>query len=415
MRRVSYTISLLLAVALGFFFGRSVTVSIPPARRVLYYVDPMHPAYQSDQPGIAPDCGMRLEPVYADEAHTAIAQAGMRDAPDAVMIDSPAQQLGGVRVTSVEKTAGTRTIRIPGRVVADETRLYRVTAGVDGFVRDTHDDTVGSHVRNGQRLASIYSPDYVSAIGGYVSAASAAGGQGQVGIQNWVNRLRYLGMSDAQINELSVTSKAPEGVYVVSPVDGFILTRNISPGLRFERNMEFYRVADLSHVWIVADFYDGENHDPRPGAAARITLRNQNKGFSARVSQILPQIDSATRAVKLRLEAANPDLTLRPDMFVNVDLTVASPPGLSVPVDAVIDSGMSSRVYVDRGNGIFEPRQVDAGERFGDRVQILRGLSEGERVVASGTFLVDSETRLRSTPGITHLSTAKSGSSNGFE
>jgi Cu(I)/Ag(I) efflux system membrane fusion protein len=428
MRKFFYAISLLLAVSLGFLLGRSHTQRKPgtsTARRVLYYVDPMHPAYRSDKPGIAPDCGMQLEPVYADEAGKAVL-ANVQSIPEAVTIDSLTQQLFGIRVAKVETTAETRIVRVLGRVTADETRAYRVNASLDGFVEETHGDTVGSRVKKGQRLAVVYSLEFVSMIGGYISASEQAQGSVEKGaaadphnslaVKAWADRLRNLGMSEGQIEELYVTHKVPEGIYIVSPADGFIIARNISPGMRFDRNMEFYRIADLSHVWIVADLFGGEDQFFRPGAVARITLRNQNqnRSFSARVSDILPQVDPVTRALRLRLESDNQSFTLRPDMFVNVDFPLAAPTGLSVPADAVVDSGLSQRVYVDRGNGMFEPRQVDTGERFGDRVQILRGLSEGENVVASGTFLVDSESRLKSPPqsapqtGATH--TGKRGS-----
>jgi membrane fusion protein, copper/silver efflux system len=207
--------------------------------------------------------------------------------------------------------------------------------------------------------------------------------------------LRSLGISDAQIRELDLTRKVPEDIYVVSPVNGFILARNISPGLRFEKRMEFYRIADLSHVWIVADLFASEAQYFHSGAVARVTLPDQRRSFSARVSSVLPQVDPSTRTLKLLLEADNKTFALRPDMFVDLDLRVQLPPGLSVPADAVLDSGLSKRVFVDRGDGFFEPREVETGEPFGDRVQIVRGLAEGEKVVTSATFLVDSESRLK--------------------
>jgi membrane fusion protein, copper/silver efflux system len=375
------------------------------SRRVLYYIDPMHPKYKSDKPGIAPDCGMQLEPVYADSSGQVAASGAARSIPGAVNIDPERQQLAGIRVVMVENTSGTRTLRVSGKVTADESRVYHVNAGVDGFVRENREDTIGSHVAKDQRLAIIYSPEFVSAAGGYLSASAqipggagkeaATGTQSQLGVQNWANRLRNLGMSEAQIQELDATRKIPEGVNVVSPAEGFIVGRNISTGMRFDRNWEFYRIADLSHIWIVADFFAREDQYFYPGAVARITLPNLNRTFSARVSNKLRQVDPLTRAVRLRLEADNRDFALLPDMVVNVDLTIATPPGLSVPADAVLDSGLSKRVFVDRGNGVFEPRQVETGEPFGDRVHILKGLVEGEKVIASGTFLVDSESRLR--------------------
>jgi Cu(I)/Ag(I) efflux system membrane fusion protein len=165
--------------------------------------------------------------------------------------------------------------------------------------------------------------------------------------------------------------------------------------MRFDRNAEFYRIADLSHVWIIADLFQGEDQYLHPGTLARINLRNQRREFSARVSNILPQVNPVNRAIAVRLECDNSDLVLRPDMFVDVEFVLPAPSGLSVPVDAVVDSGLSQRVYVETSEGRFEPRQVEIGERFGEREQVLAGLSEGEKVVASGTFLVDSESRLR--------------------
>jgi Cu(I)/Ag(I) efflux system membrane fusion protein len=282
--------------------------------------------------------------------------------------------------------------------------VYRINAGVDGFVRETLEDAVGSRVKKDQHLATIYSPEFLSAIGGYLSLSEPkshasrsipAGTENLTATQNWTNRLRTLGISDAQIQELDETRNAPEYIYVVSPVDGFIVSRNISAGERFESRMEFYRIADLSRVWIIADLFENESQGFDPRAAARITLPDQQTSFSARVSQILPEVDPGTRTLKIRFEAENRNLALRPGMFVDVDLSIQIPSGLSVPAAAVLDSGLSKHVFVERNDGTFEARQVDTGKQFGDRVQILAGLAEGDHVVASGTFLLDSESRMR--------------------
>lgn len=409
MRKVFSAISLLLAIGLGFSLARNRTPgksSTGDARRVLYYVDPMHPSYKSDRPGIAPDCGMQLVPVYADGPGEVKEGAAPQTAPGAVNIDLGTRQLFGIRVATVEKTSATRTLRIPGKITLDETRVYPIKAGVDGFVKETREDRVGSYVKKDQRLAYIYSPEFVSAAGAYLAVNSATqGGTGKEGAagtqsvsaaQNWANRLRTLGISDFQIVELDSTHTIPEYMYVVSPIDGFILARNTFPGLKFEKNMEFYRIADLSRVWIIANLFDSDGSNFRPGAVARITLLDQKRRFSARVSDILPEADPTTQTLKLRLEAENPNLALRPGMFVNVELPVRARPGLSVPDDAVLDSGLSKHVFVEQGNGNFELRQVETGEHFADHVQILAGLTQGDRVVVSGTFLVDSESRLRS-------------------
>ena len=374
-------------------------------RHILYWVDPMHPDYKSDHPGIAPDCGMPLEPVYAESVSTPV-NAPVPAGIGAVTIDVDKQQIFGIRVATAEKSSGLQHVRVLGRVVPDDTRVYRVNMGTDGFVKSTDGDAVGNFVKKDQKLAIVYSPEFLNVAGGFLSASertqnngipeSAASFQGIAGVQNWSDRLRNLGMSDMQIQELTKTRRVPEDIYVVSPVDGFILERNIAAAERFEKHSQFYRIADLSHVWIVADIFSSEAQNFRPGTVAHVTLTNTGKKFTARVSDVLPQVDPATRTLKLRLETDNPGFALRPDMFVDVELPVSGSAALSVPLDALVDTGREQRVFVERSPGVFEPRPVETGWRSGDHVQILSGLQEGERVVVSGTFLVDSESRLKS-------------------
>jgi RND family efflux transporter MFP subunit len=383
------------------------------ARHVLYWVDPMHPDYKSDRPGVAPDCGMELEPVYA-ETTSAQTNSPVPINEGLVGIDSAKQQLFGIRVAAVENTPARENIRVLGRVVPEDTRVYRIDSGMEGFVRETFKDSVGMLVKKDQKLAICYEPDSLSVASGFLAATASIPGstgkdgsrtvpfpgavakQGVSSLQGYTDRLRNLGMSDAQIKGMAESRQLPENVEVVSPVDGFILSRNISPGQHFDRSMEFYRIADLSRVWIVADIFATEAQSFRPGSVARVKLSGVERSFTARVTDILPEVDSSTRTLKLRLEADNPGFALRPDMFVDLELPVSVPTGLAIPVDALIDSGREQRVFVERSNGLFEPREVEIGWRLGDRVQIVRGLSEGERVVTTGTFLVDSESRLKS-------------------
>jgi YHS domain-containing protein len=191
------------------------------------------------------------------------------------------------------------------------------------------------------------------------------------------------------------TRKVPDSIFAVAPADGIIIARNISSGLRFEHGAEFYRSADISRVWIMADVFENEARYYRPGMIAKVTAPQLGKTLRARVSEVLPQFDPVTRTLKVRLEAENPGFILRPDMFVDVELPVSVPAGVSVPVDALLDSGRAKRVFIDHGDGFFEPREVETGARFDDRVVIVKGLKEGERVVVTGTFLVDSESRLK--------------------
>ena len=419
MKKIWLACGIILLMALSYFAGRRHPAPHGSARasnrRVLYWVDPMHPDYKSDHPGIAPDCGMELEPVYAEPVSASVGAA----APPplgSVGIDAARQQLFGIRVASVEKTSGTEKLRLLGRVVPEDTRVFKVDSGMDGFVRETFNDSVGELVQKNQKLASYYGSESLSVESGFLAATAgvnptnnkdgnrtmaypgAVSKQGFSSVQGYGDRLRNLGMSEVQIEQMSESRQLPGSIDIVSPVEGFIVARNISPGQHFDRSVEFYRIADLSKVWIVADVYGSEAQNLRPGTVARVTLADQRKSFSARVTNVLPQVDPMTRTLKLRLEADNPGLALRPDMFVDVELHASVPSGLTVPVDAVIDSGREQRVFVERGAGVFEPREVEVGWRSGDLVQILHGLTEGERVVSSGTFLVDSESRLKSVP-----------------
>jgi Cu(I)/Ag(I) efflux system membrane fusion protein len=381
------------------------------SRRVLYWVDPMHPDYKSDRPGMAPDCGMELAPVYDAAISPEVSGAPALDG--AVGIDVDKQQLFGIRVAAVEKNSPSEIVRVLGRVVPEDTRVYRITAGSAGFIRETYNDSLGERVKKDQKLATSYIGETLAVASGFLAATQGVTGavgkdgsrtlafpgavnkQGVSSIQGYSDRLRNLGVSDMQIKQMADSRQLPETVDVVSPVDGFILARNITPGQHFDRSAEFYSIADLSQVWIVADIFGSEAQDFLPGTIARVTVLDQRRTFLARVSNVLPQVDAATRTLKLRLEADNPGFALRPEMFVNVELPARVPPGLTVPLDALIDSGREQHVFVERNRGIFEPRQVQTGRRFGDRVQIVRGLTEGERVVTGGTFLVDSESRLR--------------------
>jgi len=415
MKKAAYAVVLTVLLACAFLAGRHDSRPIhanekASARKVLYYVDPMHPAYKSDKPGIAPDCGMDLEPVYADGEGQAAIGTSVSMPAGTVSLDLEKQQLIGLRLASVEKSEGTHNLRLLGRVSVEDTRVYRVTAAVQGWVQETHGDSTGTAVRKDQRLAAFYSPEFVTFENGYLAATERGTTPMKEfvrGVQYSGDRLRALGMSEAQIKEIGDTRKMPNSIDVVSPTDGFILTRNISTGMRFERQTEFYQIADLSHVWIIAEIFEDEAHYFRPGAVARVSLPGRRKTFPARISNVLPQVDPATRTLKLRLEAENPGFALRPDMFVDVELPVSMPSGLTVPMDALVDSGLKKRVFVNRGNGFFEPREVESGWQFGDRVQIVKGLTAGEQVVAGGTFLLDSESRLRETAAGTTGSPAR--------
>jgi membrane fusion protein, copper/silver efflux system len=415
MRKVIIACLVGLLMVVSYALGRrhsAPAIETARSRRILYWVDPMHPDYKSDRPGTAPDCGMALEPVYADSGTSS--SATVPAPPGAVAIDPATQRLVGIRVATAEKTSGIHSVRFLGRVVPEDTRVYRINAGMEGFIRETFNDSVGELVKKDQKLATSYVGETLSVASGFLAATAGVPGaagkdgsrtvpfpgavskQGVSSIQGYTDRLRNLGLSDAQIRQMAESHQLPETVDIVSPADGFILARNITAGQHFDRYAEFYRIADLSQVWIVADVFGSDAQNIHPGAVARVTLRDQGRTFLARVSHFLPQVDPETRVLKLRLEANNSGFALRPDMFVDVELPASGPGGLTVPQDAVIDLGREQRVFVERSTGVFEPRNVQIGWRSGDRVEIVHGLAEGERVVVEGTFLVDSESRLKS-------------------
>jgi Cu(I)/Ag(I) efflux system membrane fusion protein len=194
---------------------------------------------------------------------------------------------------------------------------------------------------------------------------------------------------------MAVRRELVQDIQVESPADGIVLKRSVSPGLRFDRGFEFYRIADLNRVWILADVYRDELPFIRPGASARITTAEASHALSATVSQSEPIFDEATLTLNVRLEAANPKVALKPGMFVDIEFPVNLPPTLVVPADAIVDTGLRKTVFVDRGNGYFEPRLVETGWRIGENVQVTKGLVSGDRIVISGTFLVDSESHMK--------------------
>jgi RND family efflux transporter MFP subunit len=419
VKKVLYTL-LLFSFAAGTFFAGSwynqhttSAGSHPSARTPLYYVDPMHPAYKSDKPGIAPDCGMRLEPVYAGSpiAVGASAQTGTALPPGSIRIDPARQQLFGVRLGPVEEASGSYKLRLLGRVAPDEGKIYKLNAGIEGYIQDVSSATTGSFVSKDQVLATFSAPNASMTLQTFVLnlgaedrfKKSAADGtvEGQsmasvnANLQLRVQQLQNLGMSTLQMDEIRKTRQIPDTIKIVSPVDGFVLSRSVSPGQKFERDTEWYRVADLRRVWVVADVFENEAQYLKPGVQVRVSLPDQNKTLPGRVSNVLPQFDSATRTLKARIEVENRGYALRPDMFVNVELPVAFSRVLAVPADAVLDSGLKKTVFIERGEGLFSPRAVEIGRRFGDRVEIVKGLQAGEKIVVSGNFLVSSESRLQ--------------------
>jgi len=374
------------------------------ARPAPTYSCPMHPQYTSDRQGDCPICGMRLE-LAGGGGTSGPASPGSQGG---VVVDESRQQLIGVRTDEVRRTSSSHVLRVPGRIAVDDQRLYRIIAAVDGWILDLGQNTVGRSVKKDQLLASYYTPNLLYSERLFLLSIPAGGSlppqtrdfsqasvrtAGSANPEFPIDTLRSLGMSDLQIDEIQRTRTASPHVNIYSPASGFVLERRISPGQRFDKGTELYRIADISRMWLWTDIFEKDRQFVKPGAEAVAVY--QGRRFKARMSDALPQFDTQSRTLKTRFELDNPGNVLQPDMFVDVELTVDMPPAITVPADAVFDSGLRKTVFVDLGSGNFEARRVEIGWRLGGRVEIVKGLMEGERVAAAANFLLDSESRMR--------------------
>jgi membrane fusion protein, copper/silver efflux system len=390
----------------GFGYGRwyGTRPAASNARKVLYYVDAMHPWYKSDKPGIAPDCGMKLAPVYADGKPN-IEPAHDSSHDKEIQITPEKQQLIGVRFGKVEWASISQPIQAAGKVMPDETSIARVQARTDGWIAKVFADYTGKRVEKGQPLLTLYSPDLLAAQQEYLLALRARTVMNHSSMHETAEntdglieasrrRLLLLNLSPEQITEVEQTHKAIENFTVYAPTGGVLMTRNAFPGQRVTAETELYTVADLSDVWVFADVFEADAQRIHLAQGAHVTIPGAGGSRFARVTNIQPAADAATRTVKVRLEMANADMKLHPDMYVDVEFDTGVGKVLSVPAEAVLDSGASKTVFVDRGNGYFDPREVETGVRSGDRIEIVKGLKAGDRIVTSGNFLLNSEAQM---------------------
>jgi membrane fusion protein, copper/silver efflux system len=401
------------SVAGGTWWAHRFGTAHASARAATGYTCPMHPDYHSDHPGTCPICGMALKEDRA-EGKTGGDGAARALPPGAVHVTAERQQAIGIRLGVARRTAATRLLRTTGRVTPDENRTYPIVAAVSGWIRNVENVTTGDVVKKDQALASFLSPDpqletaqqsYYAGLEMLYRTASAPpqvpshGSRSAVEeVERLADGLRSLGVSNSQMRQLATRREMVHDIRVESPVDGVVLKRSVMTGLRFDRGFEFYRIADLNRVWILTDVSRDQLPFIRRGASARITTSEESHALSATVSPSEPIFDEATLTLKVRLEAANPRGALKPGMFVDVEFPVHLPATLVVPADAIVDSGLRKTVFVECGNGHFEPRLVETGSRIGDDIEVTKGLTAGERIVISGTFFVDSESRMKAKP-----------------
>jgi RND family efflux transporter MFP subunit len=386
----------------GRWYGRPVAAA-GSEPKVLYWVDPMHPWYKSDKPGIAPDCGMKLVPVYAGEE-----KKYERKAPEGmVQVSEEKQQLIGVEFGTAEYETVADSIHAAARVTLDETRIAKVQTKLEGWIDQVFVDFTGKQVKKGDPLLSFYSPEALATQQEYLLAMKALHvmhdspvHETMASTENLVSaakkRLQLWDITDRQIDEIGRTGRTLQNLTLESPIAGFVMERNAFPKQHITPETALYTIADLSTVWVLADVFEYEAGNVRLNAPATLTLAYlPGRAFHGRVSYILPQVDPATRTLKVRIQFENPGFVLKPEMYGEVELRGAGARRLVVPQSSVLNSGDKQIVFVDRGSGAFEPRQVKVGVEANGRVEILSGLRAGERVVTSGNFLLDSESRLK--------------------
>ena len=349
--------------------------------------------------------GMDMVPVEVEEQR---ADAPQIEGFAPVSIPTRKQQLIGVRTEEVRQAGFVRTIRAVGRVTPDETRLHHVHTKIDGWIEMLHVNATGEKVVKGQPLLEIYSPELVATQEEYLLALrsrQAAPGDllpglaksGDQLVESARRRLLLYDLAPAQIEELERTGRASRTVTLYAPISGYVTRRGVTHGEKIDSSATLLEIADLSRLWVIASVYEYELPFVHVGQSAAVTLSYlPGKTFRGRVTLVYPVLEEATRTVQVRLEFDNPDMALKPEMYAEVAIDSDLGERLAVPESAVLFSGTRNVVFVAQGDGYFEPREVRLGVRLPDIVEVLEGVAEGERVVTSGNFFVDSESRLKS-------------------
>ncbi len=338
---------------------------------------------------------------------------GMAMAGDGIMVDPAKQQLMGVRLAEVSYQTLDKTLRTVGRVDYDERKVKQINVKTEGWIERLYVDFTGKPVKRGEPLFTIYSPELVSTQEEYLLALEAKRrvasspyhlvvASGDSLLEAARQRLLLWDISPEQIAELERHGRPTKALTLMSPIDGFVIEKMALQGMRVEPSMVLYKIADLSTVWVYADIYEYELPLVRVGQEGTVRLSYfPGQAFHGRVVYVYPYLDSKTRSAKVRFELPNTaDWKLKPGMFADVELKVPLGRRLAVPREAVLDSGTRQIVFVEKGDGHFEPKEVTLGMRVDGQQEILSGLRPGARVVASGNFFLDSESKLRESMGL---------------
>jgi Cu(I)/Ag(I) efflux system membrane fusion protein len=343
-------------------------------------------------------------------------QAQEQDAEDAgdvptVEIPLDKQQLIGVKTAAVSVRTLGRVIRTVGRIEADEKKVSTINTKFEAWIEKLYVDYVGKYVKKGEPLAEVYSPELFATQQEFINllkwtkqsndvkdetVAKMLARDSESIVEAAKQRLRLLDISDEQIKMIAESGKPIRTLTISSPVNGYVVQKTALQGMRVMPGEKLFDIADLSTVWVIADIYENELPLVHTGDRAAISLSYfPGKKFSANIDYVYPVLAGDTRTAKVRFSIPNPGGQLKPQMFTNVEINVGMGRKLAIPEDAVIDTGTRQIVYVDKGDGYFEPREVVVGLKSDGFVEILKGLKAKERVATAATFLIDSEARLK--------------------
>ncbi len=418
----------------------AVSEQAKPESAAKLYNCPMHPTYTSDKPGDCPICGMKLVPVESQEKpaetpaappakkktmyRSTMAPNEVSDKPGKdsmgmdmvpfeveesgavtevggriqVKISTQRQQLIGIRTAPVRSQSIHKLIKAVGRVDYAEPNISIVNLKFDGWVEKLAVNSTGRAVRKGEPLFDIYSPELVAAQQEYLIAlkAGASFGDASSFLKSAREKLRLWGFTDQQAEELGRTGEFKKTVTVYAPGSGIVIEKDVVQGQKVMAGEALFKIADLSRVWILGEIYEYELPFIKNGQDVKVSLSYYpGESFKGKITYIYPYLKPETRTNQVRIEAANPGLKLKPEMFADIEIHVDYGIRLTVPSDAVLDAGDAKIVFVAKADGYFEPREVKLGVKGQDMYEVLAGLSDGEEVVTSANFLIDSESSLK--------------------
>ncbi|MGL6157667.1 MAG: efflux RND transporter periplasmic adaptor subunit, partial [Ralstonia mannitolilytica] len=357
-------------------------------KKVLYWHDPMVPGQRFDKPGKSPFMDMQLVPVYAEGDGGA----------NGITVDSRVAQNLGIRTAEVKVGRLSAVLEAPGNIAIDERSVQVIQARTNAFVQHVAVRATLDPVRRGQALVTLYSPDWVAAQEEYLAVLRQSA-HGQVDLAGAAKaRMLQAGMTSGQVSAVEASGRLQPSVGITSPIDGIVTEVAVRDGMTVSSGMTLFRLADLSQVWVVAEVPEGQARTISPGLAVKVLPTGAAEPLVGKVDTVLPDVNPATRTIKVRIVLPNKGRHLLPGMFATVRFDSGEQQDvLTLPLEAVIRTGQRSIVMVDGGQAGFVATEIKTGREAGGMVEILAGLKAGQRVVTSGQFLIDSEASLRGT------------------